>query len=247
MMKDDGNKKNVSECGGVGVPEVLPAEGKAKRGRPPNLLQIAPIRSEEERVRVIGEYHQAAQSCYAASAMYVLLCGFELHAERARIKHGGWMDWVERNCPFSHDTAGRYMEAAERKYKDIPNIAHVRNFIIGKSPLELPAAEREELIQAVKAATDGETVRQMYLELGMIQERAKPKIGGDTSEFRKPKTTAEKLDLEKLDANEQIDLAVRYLREFVQKKRFVHVHPATLKSYRIAIEECVKELKHAEV
>jgi len=170
-------------------PEVLPAEpAETKPARRANILAIAPERSLPERATVIVDYHNAAMTAYAQSAMYALLCGFELHAARAQIAHGQWIPWVEEHCPFDRTTAWRYMEAAKRKFKELPNVARVQHFALGVSPLELPADRRAELIEAVKQATDGQTWTQLGLELGVIKQ---PKTGYQKYHPRKNLTAEE--------------------------------------------------------
>ena len=34
---------------------------------------------------------------------------------KSGMKHGGWLPWVEKNLPFEHDTATRYMRIYERR------------------------------------------------------------------------------------------------------------------------------------
>lgn len=169
---------------------VLPPE---KKGRRANILKVAPERSLEERSTVIHDYHHAARTAYAQSAMYALLCGFELHAARAQLSHGQWEGWVKDNCPFTCSTAWRYMEAAKRKFKEIPNLAHVQDFAVGVSPLALPAPQRDKLIDAVKEATDGQTWRQLGLALGLM---SKPKTGYQKHHPRKEISAEDAVRLE---------------------------------------------------
>jgi len=244
-MSEVGNRAaRVNPEAGVEVlnPETLPA----RRGRPPNILQIAPDRPMEDRIRIINEYHDAARLCYAQSAMYVILCGFELHAARATIGHGEWEKWVEYNCPFTARTAYNYLQAAERKAKDIPNLKHVSDFALGKSPMLLSAPEREQLVETIKAATDGETARQLYLDLGIIKPpRTSPANGGNHHK----ETLAERLakasrQMEMLQGPDQWNLIVKYLREFaLQKKRYVYVEPGILEAGIESINECVRAIK----
>ncbi len=145
-------------------------------GRPANILKIAPPRPMPERIRVINEYHQCLMATFAQGAMYAILIGFELHAARATVQHGEWEGWVAANCEFHPATAWRYMQAAERKAKDIPNLARVQDFALGVAPHALAQKQREELFDCVRQATDGETIRQLYLELGLSKQP--PQLGG---------------------------------------------------------------------
>src|SRR5262245_6190622 len=40
-----------------------------------------------------------------------------LIAEKAKFKHGDWLDWLERNCGLERRTAQRYMKLATNKAK----------------------------------------------------------------------------------------------------------------------------------
>jgi hypothetical protein len=69
------------------------------------------------------------------------------------------------------------MQAAERKAAQIPNLAQCARFALGVSPTDLAPEQRKQLMAAVKDATDGQSWKQMGLELGIFSP---PKaLGGD--------------------------------------------------------------------
>ncbi|HRZ56003.1 MAG TPA: hypothetical protein P5525_11165 [Candidatus Paceibacterota bacterium] len=180
------------------APEAQPdAEERPKRGpgRPSNLLKIAPPRPMPQRIDIIRQYHESAIASLAQGAMYALLCGFELHAARLTVEHGKWEGWVETHCPFSKITAWRYMQAAEKKLKDIPNLSRVKDFSLGVAPHALSQEDRESLISSVRNAVEGDTIRQLYLDIGLAKLPA-PK-GGHHPRSGAELTEAEKAELRK--------------------------------------------------
>jgi hypothetical protein len=73
------------------------------------------------------------------------------------------------------------MECAERKYKQIPEIKTISDFAIGVAPSSLSESQRNRLIDVVQDATDELTIRQMYLELGVM--KAPPKDRGGNAKL----------------------------------------------------------------
>lgn len=227
-------------------PESVTAEHLPARrgpGRPGNILKVAPPRSLPERIGKIQEYHNCAIASLAQGAMYALLCGFELHAARAALRHGEWEPWVEKHCPFSSRTALRYMDAAERKVKDIPNLTRVSDFALGVSPQALHEDQRRQLIDAIKNATDGESIRQMYLDLGIITE---PKArGGHHPALDPKKLTAE----EALQADRKMALETwkavgeTLLREGVKVKSWKLLDPHVLDVVAKLMAGVVEDMK----
>ena len=244
----EGHESEVrSQDSEVGTAEIHHV-AKRGRGRPPNILQIVGDKPIQERVKVIREYHQAAYACVAQGAMYAILTGFELIAARAQIGHGYWKSWVAQNCPFTYRTACNYMEAAQRKYPQIPKVQHVSSFALGVAPHLLPPAQREELIEAVRYATDGESVRQLYLDLGLIKPPPDySRLGGDhggglaRAALLKSPEYQEEL---KRRAEYEFTRCISELRVFVLKK---HQHelldPATLRNGVLALREAMAPLE----
>jgi hypothetical protein len=74
---------------------------------------------------------------------HVVRLGEKLIAQKARLKHGEFIPWVQANCPFSHDTANKYMLAATN-----PNYEHARNLSLREfleKPKLITAAETLEV------------------------------------------------------------------------------------------------------
>jgi hypothetical protein len=157
------------------TPEVIaPARG---RGRPRSYLKIVEERSPEERIQSIRDHHFAVHTSMAQAAMHAVLCGFELMAAKKDVGHGGFEEWIEQNCPFCLRTARNYIQCAERKYKQIAEVKEVSDFAIGVAPSMLDDPQRQRLIEAVKDSTDGITIQQMYLDLGVTKPPPKDRGG----------------------------------------------------------------------
>lgn len=227
-----------------GTVETGKSTAVALRGRKANLLTIAPPRELPERANMIRQYHEAAVATFAQGAMYALLCGFELHAARAQLRHGEWGEWVERHCPFTARTAWNYMQAAERKFKEIPNLKRVSDFSLGVSSHDLHPDQRAQLVDAVRDATDGVSIRQLYLDLGLMSgaptARTNPgdSFADDDTARRAKKRMARAL------ASEKWPLVVGALREFVLVRNYAsYLAPDEIESGLAAIRDCLRKLE----
>jgi hypothetical protein len=123
-------------------------------------------------------------TCLAQGAGYALLCGFELHAARATVGHGGWEKWVETHCTFHPRSARRYMEAAERKSGEISNRTRVSDLkLLGRSAYEMTPEEQQTVIEAVQDKYADKTARQLWFELGAL----KPQLPKKNLPMKTPK------------------------------------------------------------
>jgi len=159
----------------VETPEVLPA--KRGVGRPLKILELMPKRTMPERIQTIKEYHGQALQMLAQGAMYAVMCGLELHMAKTQVPHGKWGEWVENECPFSCRTAERYMEAAEGTLQRIsnPTVLSDLTSLLGR---ELSPNQRTMLLGEVKKSVGGETMWQLYLDLGIVKGEARIETGG---------------------------------------------------------------------
>lgn len=125
-----------------------------------------------------NRYHRAARSSAAMSIVYAAMSGRELEERRKKIGHGGWDKWVEKNCEFNRITAWRYMTIAGQ-LKDKIQMFNALNIsekadsqaalikLLDRPPSELLPAETEQLLKDIRQATEGQTLRQMYFDLGL--------------------------------------------------------------------------------
>jgi protein gp37 len=63
----------------------------------------------------INAEHDAAVGSARDAIEHVIRAGNLLIEAKAKVKHGEWQDWVERNCRFSIDTAQVYMKVAKNR------------------------------------------------------------------------------------------------------------------------------------
>jgi hypothetical protein len=197
--------------------EVLPPQRGP--GRPPKYMEIVETRTLPQRAKKIGEYHKAAMTAAAYTAVYAVLCGLELLAARAQVRHGNWDTWVEDNCPFNRVTAWRYMQAAERKAKDLPNV-YGRKHLLDTPPHLLPEKDRAELITAVTDAVDQQSWTELQLDLG-LRTPEKPKGGAREGAGRPTKTEAERS--KQAGATGECDELERELSRFVLGKTWQYL------------------------
>jgi hypothetical protein len=226
--------------------EVLPKESTAVavRGRAANLLQITGVRALPERADAIREYHVGAMTRMAQGAMYALLCGYELHAARAQLRHGQWEAWVAANCPFTTMTAWRYMQAAERKFKEIPNLTRVKDFALGVSPRDLQPEQRQELIEAVRFATDGDSWRQLCLDLGLIKDSPRKALGGYHPRKDQGEDATE--EARRMTADESWREHIAWLRiEGLKRKSWGYLDKAVLEELHGTLIDLKREISKA--
>jgi hypothetical protein len=216
-----------------------------KRGRPTTIAKHAATMPLQRRVAVINQYHDAAKTCFAQGAMYALLCGFELHAAKEQVAHGEWENWVEKNCQFSPPTAWRYMAAAEGKFNLVPGLRRIAEFSLGVAPGALAAGHKQELLAALRGATDGETVRQMYLDLGIIKGPP-PNPGGDHGGGAARAAKLAAFTPEAVETSLAVDLWAKLiagLRDYaIVRRRWVRLDPADLRQGVESIKDCLRAI-----
>lgn len=153
----------------------------------------------------------AARAKTEEAAHLAILVGLRLRALRPQIPHGGWEKLFpprsNKQAPakvahvllfdISYDTATRYIAAAE-------GVIEAR--LTRKKALALEGlASKETLAEADKKllneASRGETLRQLYLDLGIIRptqqetiDRNRNNKGGPTKEQQRTKLTPEEVE-----------------------------------------------------
>lgn len=223
----------------VEIPEVLPA--KRGPGRPPKVLDIVENRTLPERASKIVEYHQGAMMAAAQTAGYAILCGLELLAARAQIAHGKWEHWVESNCPFAPITAWRYMTAAEKKCKDMPNLSG-RKDLFQTAPHLLCPADRKLLVDFVKDSVDQQTWTELQLELGL---RTPDKTKGGAREGAGRPTNSEDTYQRKVAEAKVLWVGIeQQVNEQITKRSHKLLDKMTLTALAAAIRHVADELDH---
>jgi hypothetical protein len=131
-------------------------------------------------------YHRCAHTAAAQATGYAILCGLELQKIRVELSkpgkrtdlnltahvRGGWESWVETNCEFSIDTALRYIAVANGVKGRLAQVTASRALLgcIDCQPSAMNETQRGKLLQAVGKVTEGETLRQLYLDFGIIKD-----------------------------------------------------------------------------
>ena len=132
----------------------------------------------------------------AQAACWLVLAGYELIKKKAEIGRGEWLPWIEANCEYSTRTAQNYMGLAEgiaaRAKKKNAALGDMRaedfHALLDKSAGTLDDGEQLRLLKAVHGLTGEETIRQLYLDFGIIKE---PKRLGGARTKGEEKETAQ--------------------------------------------------------
>lgn len=173
-----GKKKNVQQT----TSNAQLSTGKELSKDEALVVSIAEARTIEERGKVIRQHFFDAKAHVEIGAMHALQAGVELCAVKSELKHGQWLDWVKDNCPFSEDTAQKYMQAAIRRAGQLANTERAR-YLLPEKPVEaFTEEERKRLTEALQASSEGVSIRQLYLDLGMTSSdpnKQTPKLLGD--------------------------------------------------------------------
>jgi hypothetical protein len=76
---------------------------------------ITMLPNEEMRaVREISEQHDLAEKCLKSRVKHAVRCGQLLTQRQAKLPHGAWLPWIEKNFLFCDRTARSYMAGAAK-------------------------------------------------------------------------------------------------------------------------------------
>lgn len=194
---------------------------------PPETALQAPGNAPEEALH--NHYHRCAQTAAAQATGYAILCGLELQKIRMEMsKPGkrndlnlgnrgsqGWDQWVEANCEFSKRTADKYIAVAEGVKGRLARTTTSRNLLgcIDCAPSALDEKQRDTLLKSVGKVTEGETLRQLYLDFGIVKANPNDNLrkGGATHHNGRPNPR----DLSAEDAMLRANQIVKLLAEWV--------------------------------
>ncbi len=70
---------------------------------------------ELSRVKEIRQLHAEIGEALRTTLPKAIRVGELLAAQKAELKHGEWIPWLEKNCPFSERTAQDYMRFHARR------------------------------------------------------------------------------------------------------------------------------------
>lgn len=221
--------------------KVLEMEVVGEQDAPGTALAIA-----GDEIGQINALHQRATALASAAkaqaeeaAHLGVLMGVRLGALKERLPHGSWgnlfADSEKRSkganptqCrifDFSCRTAERYMATAKK-------LIAVRRLTTKKKAELLKIANSGQINEEQRAVlnklTDGQTLRQLYLDLGIIS--GPPRAGGDTSAAKKPKKhTKPNPDLERQDAEAALTKIMADLARWFEQGRHQLLHKPQLR------------------
>lgn len=192
--------------------EILPPEAPASQAVAACNALHALVSGRAAEARRLAE-----QTCH-----YAVLLGCKLQQIKAATPHGEWEVMFpdgRAQMPnslafaFSRQTASNYIRAAEGAL-NCPGLAvHQKKRILALAarpeiPEELPEAEAE----ALDRATRGQTLRQLYIDLGVIRASPTEKTGmggNKRTEFHRPLVLADEVWNSILAALTSLDQTIR--------------------------------------
>lgn len=165
----------------------------------PGLLARDEIEHCNRLHEMAGRMAEEARTTAERACHYAVVLGLRLKKLKAETPHGGWLSLFSgrhsnsaqiEKCAefaFSADTATRYIRAAEGALHRPGLPAAKRREIeeLAAAPM-LPERLESHHHEALDLATRGETLRQLYLDLGVIKASAAEKGGGGAREKRAP-------------------------------------------------------------
>lgn len=124
---------------------------------------------EMDRTGRINYFHSVAEEAGEISIKAALFAGLELMKAKQDIPHGGYEKWIDSNCSFGISTAKNYVAVATEYLSKKFDIKH----LISSSD-----AERQDAVEETSNDVGDASLRQLYLELGIVK-KSKSKMGGD--------------------------------------------------------------------
>ncbi len=191
------SQEQLVTCPGCGIPNFTKRGLKAHRCKGSNRPESPSMKKQKAKsvaVEVVSDkkqsdlalrqhmanalaFHQLSKNCAQYAVLYAARSGAELIQAKEACGHGQFMKWVNKHLPsIGHQCANRYMSLAEglqAKIKTLPNYASVRNLNLLDlpDPRDLKSVEHSKVARAVQKISDGKTVTQLYLDLGIVKPR----------------------------------------------------------------------------
>lgn len=227
--------------------EVLPPEAAAPKAEIAacNALHTL-VTGRAAEARRIGE-----MACY-----YAVLLGCKLRMLKEATPHGGWEALFASGArrlksdgaaqsgtananrlafEFSSQTAANYMKAAERALKT-PGLPVKAQKLIRTLAAEdeIPETLPDDAAKALDSATKGQTLRQLYIDLGVMRApvTAKSGMGGNKRDLTQKVAPRD----DESETWETITLHLNPISELIQRGDLAHLGPAKLRE----MEECLR-------
>ncbi len=155
-----------------------------------------PVKSLDDRVASIHRCQNNILGALSQFAAWVVLCGMELNALKKEVGHGNWMQFFEEKLErpkFSLRTADVYMkvgdECKSRLLKNWTKSSNSQNSanldFLSTSPTALLPAQLEQLTTEIQKITDGRTMQELMLDLGIIKAPHGSGLHGGDNTFQK--------------------------------------------------------------
>ena len=148
--------------------------------KPMQIVSVMMPSPTMERAGRINYFHKVAEESGAISVRAAFLAGLELMRAKNEIAPGEFLAWIGSNCAFSTRTAQNYMRVAAEYLG--------RHFKLGKL-LDTTDAERISAVESISAEVGDATVRELYVELGIVK-KSKSNLGGRREGAGRPRKVA---------------------------------------------------------
>lgn len=205
-----------------------------KRGRPEKAIRICKERSAEGRAQRINDLHERAMVLAQGSVTCAIVAGLELLAQKAELAHGEFEGWVEKNCTFARCTAFRYVALARRVTERF-KLKLADEFLAG----EMNPAVRVKFVEQVARAVDGETLKGLYEDFGIV----KPRVEAGKFVAPEPVGLPEGETVEHFTAMEWwSERLVELNEEMAQRNYFGFLKPTELRSIAQQLRAAALEL-----
>jgi hypothetical protein len=188
------------------------------------------------------EARRAAES----ACHFAVLLGLKLAEVKRETAHGGWgalfgegANAARAAFEFSKDTADRYIKAGEGAMNrpGLPSAAKRLITQLAAEP-ETPTDLTEAETKALDKATRGETLRQLYIDLGVMRAPVTQKsgTGGDKGKKVKPPKTED-------DLFEELVEYFAPITSFVERGDLTQLVPKHLAELETLLRSYLDELK----
>lgn len=127
------------------------------------------------RVEKIRALHINVCRSQRSANVYRVLCGAELNAAKATVKHGDFGQWCKDHLPFlSNGSAHRYMQIAEIITAKFPTVGNLSQRLQLTDGQPLPEKEIAPINEALFDALDGKTITEFMRDEGIIRKPKDP-------------------------------------------------------------------------
>ena len=140
-------------------------------------IQVLMPSPDMDRSGRINYFHSVAEEAGEISIKAALFAGLELMKAKQDIQNGGYEKWIDSNCTFSVRTARNYVAVATEYLSKKFDIKH----LISSSD-----AERQEAVEETSNDVGDASLRQLYIELGIVK-KSKSKMGGPREGAGRPR------------------------------------------------------------